>query len=96
MGIIGRGAIIGMLVVIAAFIMLFVPGLGRVGEILLEPGYALPQVYWGESMIRCNSWRLPVLIGSSTLLCSPLSFGIDARARLVTDNSHAEAKLDYF
>lgn len=47
MGIIGRGAIIGMLVVIAAFIMLFVPRLGRVGEILLEPGYALPQAYWG-------------------------------------------------
>lgn len=46
MGIIGRGAIVGMLVVIAAF-MLFIPGLGRVGEIVLEPGYALSQAYWG-------------------------------------------------
>lgn len=47
MRIVGKGAIIGVLVVIVAFIMLFVPGLGRVGEILLEPGYALPRAYWG-------------------------------------------------
>ena len=54
-----------MLVVIAAFIMLFVPGLGRVGEMLLEPGYALPQVYWGGVhdplqflAVACINWIL--------------------------------------
>ena len=47
MGTIGRGAGIGVLFVIVAFFMLFMPGLGRVAEVLLEPGYALPEAYWG-------------------------------------------------
>lgn len=38
----------GMLVVVAAFILLFATGLDQVGGILLEPGYALPQAYWGS------------------------------------------------
>ncbi|MBI3941320.1 MAG: hypothetical protein HY315_10850 [Acidobacteria bacterium] len=32
--------------VIVAFVLMFVPVAGRIGEIALEPGYYLPEAYW--------------------------------------------------
>jgi hypothetical protein len=34
--------------VIALFAAMFLPGVGRVAESLLGPGYALPEAYWGS------------------------------------------------
>lgn len=33
--------------VVLLFIVMTVPGIGHLGELLLAPGYALPEVYWG-------------------------------------------------
>jgi hypothetical protein len=33
--------------VVALFMVMMVPGIGRIGELLLGPGYTLPEAYWG-------------------------------------------------
>jgi hypothetical protein len=33
--------------VLFLFTVMMLPGIGRLGELLLGPGYALPEAYWG-------------------------------------------------
>ena len=38
---------LALIFVVFCFALMFVPSIGRIGEVLLEPGYWLPETYWG-------------------------------------------------
>jgi hypothetical protein len=44
-----KGLACGSAAVIILTIMLAMPGIGRVAEVLLQPGYVLPRAYWGAA-----------------------------------------------
>ncbi len=44
-----KGIVIGFVVVLALFVGMTVPLVGRIAEWLLAPGYALPEAYWGAA-----------------------------------------------
>jgi hypothetical protein len=44
-----RGSFVGFLLVALLFIALLLPGISYLAELLLEPGYVLPRLYWGAA-----------------------------------------------
>ncbi len=39
--------VLALIFVVFCFALMFIPSIGRIGEVLLEPGYWLPEAYWG-------------------------------------------------